>query len=80
MYSHLTNTEVGCQYSAAAAVETLANWSSSGATVGWVGLDGIAIGIFSVGDKLRSEAAEAVRELKVLKTVVDLLLLRHFFN
>ena len=42
------------------------SWSSSGATVGWIGLDGIPIGIFSVGDQIRPEAVEAVRKLKVL--------------
>lgn len=47
-------------------MDTLANWSSTGSTVGWIGLDGIAIGIFAVGDQIRPEAAEAVRDLRVL--------------
>lgn len=56
------------------------NWSSFGVIVGWVGFDGIVIGIFSVGDKLWLEVVEVVRELKVFKIVVDLFLLRYFFN
>ncbi|KAG0569195.1 hypothetical protein KC19_6G072400 [Ceratodon purpureus] len=60
-------------WDSAAAIEKLADWSRSGATVGWIGLDGISIGIFSVGDQLRPEAAEAVRDLKKLGIQVAML-------
>jgi Cd2+/Zn2+-exporting ATPase len=49
-----------------AILETMEKWSSFGATVGWIGVDGNAIGIYSVGDQLRPEAPEAVKKLKVI--------------
>ena len=49
-----------------AILETMEKWSSFGATVGWIGVDGNAIGIYSVGDQLRPEAPEAVKKLKVV--------------
>lgn len=40
-------------------------WSSQGATVGWIGVDKVAVGVYGVADQLRTEAIEAVRNLKV---------------
>ena len=40
-------------------------WNNSGATVGWIGVDKVAVGVYSVADQLRKEAVEAVKELKV---------------
>jgi Cd2+/Zn2+-exporting ATPase len=45
--------------------EIVDSWSSQGATVGWIGVDNIAVGMFSVADQLRPEAVEAVKDLKV---------------
>lgn len=50
---------------AAAGLEIMETWSGQGATVGWIGVDGRAVGIYSVSDQLRVEAVEAVRDLKV---------------
>jgi cation transport ATPase len=41
-------------------------WNSEGAMVGWIGVDKIAVGIYSVGDQLRLEAVEAVKDLQVV--------------
>jgi Cd2+/Zn2+-exporting ATPase len=39
-------------------------WSSEGATVGWIGVDKVAVGVYGVADQLRTEAIEAVCNLK----------------
>lgn len=40
-------------------------WSSQGATIGWVAVNERPLGIFGVADSLRPEAVEAVSDLKV---------------
>ncbi|CAM6098894.1 unnamed protein product [Calypogeia fissa] len=41
-------------------------WSNLGATIGWVGVNGQAVGVFGVADSVRPEAIEAVASLKKL--------------
>jgi P-type E1-E2 ATPase len=48
-------------------------WNSEGAMVGWIGVDKIAVGIYSVGDQLRLEAVEAVKDLQKLGIRVAML-------
>lgn len=43
----------------------LESWRSQGWTVSWIGLDGNLAGILCAGDPLRSEAQEAVCDMKV---------------
>lgn len=45
--------------------EIVETWNRSGATVGWIGVDKVAVGVYSVADQLRKEAVEAVKDLKV---------------
>eukprot|EP00897_Mesotaenium_endlicherianum_P001465 jgi/Mesen1/1346/ME000013S00841 len=41
-------------------------WAAEGGTIGWVGVDGVPLGIFSVADQLRREAPEALASLAAL--------------
>eukprot|EP01018_Ginkgo_biloba_P012432 Gb_30489 [translate_table: standard] len=47
-------------------ISTQEIWNIQGATVGYVGVDDQLAGIFSVGDQIRPQAAEAVNDLKKL--------------
>jgi len=49
----------------------LNTWNSQGPTVGYVGVDGKFALVFSVADQIRPEAAEAVRDLKVLNLTLS---------
>ncbi|XP_073390566.1 uncharacterized protein [Physcomitrium patens] len=57
----------------AVAKEMIHLWSSQGATVGWIGVDNMAVGVYGVADQLRTEAVEAVRNLKKLGIKVAML-------
>lgn len=46
-------------------------WSGQGDTVGWIGVDMVAVGVFGAADQLRKEAVEAVRNLKVWSVYVQ---------
>eukprot|EP01018_Ginkgo_biloba_P027444 Gb_28935 [translate_table: standard] len=41
-------------------------WKSEGATVGYIGVDRHLVGVFTIADEIRPEAAEAIRDLKEL--------------
>ena len=53
----------GCAIPAAIQVQA-ERWQAEGKTVAFVGLDGTAAGLLAFGDRLRSEAAAVVQELK----------------
>ena len=44
--------------------DVIASWQSEGGTVVWVGVDGAAVAALSAADRVRSEAREAVREMR----------------
>ncbi|KAG6547379.1 hypothetical protein Mapa_010827 [Marchantia paleacea] len=53
--------------------EMVEQWSSQGATIGWVAVNERPLGIFGVADSLRPEAVEAVSDLKKMGVQVVML-------
>lgn len=49
--------------------DAVKQWSSQGATIGWVGVNDRPVGVFGVADSVRPEAIEAVARLKVKKAL-----------